>query len=429
MINFIYFIYLIIYHKSFISSKIQLNFKRRIISNLNKENIIKALKMNDIYTNIKIGNPQQEIPITLKLQKNEFYIISNQSNYNKSKVFSEKLSKSFQRLKHIDVPQPEEIYQGELSTENIQFDNNNIINNLTFFLGIELSKYRNIYEGGSIGLKIHFENFEILKGMNLVNNLKLLNIIDSYSFSLKFDKEDNLELIIGNLPHEYDKKYSEEKLKKTNAIYFGGNPEWILNFEEIKYNNKTFNNFKKFWLYPELGVIISTSEFRDYMNQTFFQKYISQGICFQNLYNDTVEFDKYYYFYCKDTLNPEIFGNISFYHKDFNYTFIIEFKDLFYKLGNLNYFLILFPTILTVEWKLGLPFFRKYDFVFDMDKKFIGFYIGKSGFSLNLWIILFFVLLIIVIIMGFIIYFLLNKKPRKIRVNELDEQYEYLTNN
>ena len=94
----------------------------------------------------------------------------------------------------------------------------------------------------------------------------------------------------------------------------------------------------------------------------------------------------------------------------------------------MNYFLILFPTILTYEWKLGLPFFRKYDFVFDMDKKFIGFYIGKSGFTLNLWIILFLVLIIIIIIMGFIIYFLLNKKPRKIRVNELDEQYEYLTN-
>ena len=112
-----------------------------MISNLNQENIIKALKMNDIYTNIKIGNPQQEIPITLKLQKNEFYIISNQSNYNKSKVFSEKLSKSFQSLKHIDVPEPEEIYQGELSTENIQFDNNNIIYNLTLFLLIEINKY------------------------------------------------------------------------------------------------------------------------------------------------------------------------------------------------------------------------------------------------------------------------------------------------
>ena len=80
MINFIYFIYLIIYHKSFISSKIKLNFKRRMISNLNQENIIKALKMNDIYTNIKIGNPQQEIPITLKLQNNPFYIIINKSN-------------------------------------------------------------------------------------------------------------------------------------------------------------------------------------------------------------------------------------------------------------------------------------------------------------------------------------------------------------
>ena len=63
----IYYI-LMIYNISFIFSKLELKFKKRIQSNLNEDNIMSNLFINDLYTNLKIGTPNQEIPITLKLQ-------------------------------------------------------------------------------------------------------------------------------------------------------------------------------------------------------------------------------------------------------------------------------------------------------------------------------------------------------------------------
>ena len=421
------FYILMIYNISFIFSKLELKFKKRIQSNLNEDNIMSNLFINDLYTNLKIGTPNQEIPITLKLQNHPFYIISNKSNYTKSKIYNEKISSSYNFIKTIPMYFTEEdMLESNLATENIIFNDNINIEKLTFVLGTQLNPYRNIYEGGSIGLKIHYDNFESLKGINLINNLKKINKINSYSFSLEFNKDDDLNLIIGNLPHEYNKKYSKENLKTCNVIYNGINPEWILKFDEIKYNKDYLSHSKNFWLYPELGVIISTSDFKEYMNKTFFQNYVSKNICFQKLYSD--HFINYYYFYCKESLNIDNLGKLSLYHKDLNYTFEIEFKDLFYQFKNFKYFLILFPENISVDWKLGLPFFRKYNlFVFDIDKKIIGIYRKNNWFTFSIWHLLFIALIIVIIIMGGVIYYLLSKKQRKIRANELEEQFEYLS--
>ena len=419
------FYILMIYNISFIFSKIELKFKKRIKSDLNEGNIMENLFINDLYTYIKIGTPSQEIPITVKLQNHPFYIISGKSNYTKYKTFNEKSSSSYNFIKTIPMYFAEEdMIESNLATENIIFNDNINIEKLTFVLGTQLNQYRNIYEGGSIGLKIHYENYESLKGINLINNLKKINIINSYSFSLEFNKDDNLYLIIGNLPHEYNKKYLKENLKTCNIIYNGINPEWILKFDEIKYNDYSSHS-KNFWLYPELGVIISNSDFRDYMNKTFFQDLVSKNICFQKLYSNN--FLNYYYFYCLESFNSENFGKLSLHHQELNYTFEIEFKDLFYKFGNLKYFLILFPENFAIDWKLGLPFFRKYNFfVFDIDKKTIGIYTKNNGFNFVIWDLLIIFLIIVIIIMGWVIYYLLSKKQRKIRANELDEQFEYL---
>ena len=161
------------------------------------------------------------------------------------------------------------------------------------------------------------------------------------------------------------------------------------------------------------------------MNKTFFQDLVSKNICFQKLYSNN--FLNYYYFYCLESFNSENFGKLSLHHQELNYTFEIEFKDLFYKFGNLKYFLILFPENFAIDWKLGLPFFRKYNFfVFDIDKKTIGIYTKNNGFNFVIWDLLIIFLIIVIIIMGWVIYYLLSKKQRKIRANELDEQFEYL---
>ena len=91
-------------------------------------------------------------------------------------------------------------------------------------------------------------------------------------------------------------------------------------------------------------------------------------------------------------------------------------------------------------WFLGSPFFKKYQMVFDLDNKVIGFYTNinesysenKKNNNKNVFIYILVIIGLVIIIIGLI--FLLIKcylsLPRKKRANELlDENYEYSEQN
>ena len=122
------------------------------------------------------------------------------------------------------------------------------------------------------------------------------------------------------------------------------------------------------------------------------------------------------------------FKPIYFYHKELNFTFVLDYKDLFLKKNNLIYFMVIFNQYTTHFWVFGEIFFRKYEFVFDQDKKIMGFYYDKINIyknlkSFNLSIIYIFVLLIIIILLLFFIKKIYNVKKKKnkyIKDKELD---------
>ena len=113
-----------------------------------------------------------------------------------------------------------------------------------------------------------------------------------------------------------------------------------------------------------------------------------------------------------------------------NVQFIFNYKDLFYKYKNKYYYLVVFSD--ENFWILGKPFFKKYQIIFDKDKKTIGYYKiykndNNNNFSFNK---LFFVIIILIIIIIFLLYKIICKrenKSKKIRVNELIENYEYVS--
>ena len=413
----------------FIFSNIQFQFKRKLLKDLTSDNIIQNLIINNMNIIFKIGTPQQEIPVTIKLQHYPFYIISNQTNETQLKLFQEKLSSSFKILKHYDCFHIEdEIFVTDLSTDNMQIDKINL-DNFTFFLVTELNKVKEVYETGNIGLKISFANYYTYEGISFINLLKQKNLINSYSFSLIFDKDDNGELSIGELPHEYNKKYKKDDFIVCNAINVGSESQWVFKFDEIKYKDYNYKQDKYFWLYPELGVIISSSYFRDYLIETHFKDYISKNICYQKKYKNEIEYTEYYYIYCSNNLNIEIFSKLFLYHRELNYTFEIDLKDLFYTLNDMKYFLIIFPVQHSYNWKLGLPFFKKYTLYFDSDRKIIGIYKNIHKYYFNFTVLFIVILITIIIGMGIFIYYILTKKIRKKRANELIDYYEYIPQN
>ena len=150
----------------------------------------------------------------------------------------------------------------------------------------------------------------------------------------------------------------------------------------------------------------------------------------------------YYVKYCKENVIKE-FKNIIFdlpkpYNSDKGDKIEFNYKDLFVRCpGNNDYycFQIVFGSM-SSAWILGKPLFKKYQMVFDQEKKIFGFYKeigeyeyeekksnGNSGRSIP-WIIIA-ILLIIIGFLGFLFYrkFQLNK--RKKIANELQDDFVY----
>jgi hypothetical protein len=113
---------------------------------------------------------------------------------------------------------------------------------------------------------------------------------------------------------------------------------------------------------------------------------------------------------------------------------VFGFDDLFLKIGNKYYFMVIFESYKNIYWILGYPFFKKYDIVFNEDSKTISYYTNNipeenKGESIALKIVLI-IFLALILVAGLIVlgYYIGKYKffTRKRKANELtDDDYEY----
>ena len=410
-----------------INSLLTLNFKRNLTKDLSPDNLMINLFKNDIYTNFDIGTPNQEIPISIKLQTYAFYIVSSESKIS-LKTFSSNDSKTFYSTNNvIRNLMNEDFNYAFFSSDIINLSNINKKNNFSFFL-VKNTSNTEICEGGGIGLNIKPKSPNIEK-INFINELKEQNLISSYAFSIKYKNEKEGELIIGKKPHEYDnERYKNEYFHFANIPIYSYDFQWALYFDKVQYGNIDLNKRinQILILEIELGVIISNSEYKNFIQKNFFEKYINEKKCFIG----TFEKEGYKYFYCNENVDITLMQNLSFYNQDLNYTFELNYKDLFYNFDGKNYYLVVFPWYLGVQWRMGLPFFKKYQLIFDSEKKIIGVYeriLEKKSNIFKFWKNNLIIFLIFVI--AFLIFYIIRNiknKSRKIRANELKENYDYL---
>ena len=136
--------------------------------------------------------------------------------------------------------------------------------------------------------------------------------------------------------------------------------------------------------------------------------------------NNNIKFD---YFICDINEKIDDFPIKNFNHKELNYSFEFNYQDLFLKVNNKFYFLIIFKDIKDKYWKIGKPFFKKYQLIFESDRKLIGFYTGKIKSKINFnWFIVFILFIILIILIIFMIIRYKNL-PKKIRAKELNEGF------
>ena len=428
-----------------------------------------------------IGSPEYNIKTIFSLNSPHFGMLSNLGQIDEDKLSSYydiKKSKSFQNITCLNQYYIQSIKDLE-AKEKFKIDvydienkiiKKIIINDLDFVFGVKNVNIKNenlseIYFL-TIGLQIFIpERYIQEKKINFIPLLKQKNIIDTYNWfiyyeKIKKNKEElyNLEelinikkvLIIGDFPHKYKSdQFHKEQLFSVYSNYLF----WKLEFKSVYFyrNNTKFNtgmmkqeiyhnnarmNFNNFFIWaPSIYMIM--------IRNSFFIDYINWNICH---YQDD---DLLESFYCDKSENFSI-NNLKYFpilyleHNELNYTFELNYKDLFIEKDNKYIFMIVRKKGEIDEWYLGHIFFSKYQFVFNQDLKSISFYnldieakneesTAKTiivNNSTNFKYIFLIIILssILFIVLGFMIgRYIYKEYKKKKRANELDDDYEYIS--
>ena len=285
------------------------------------------------------------------------------------------------------------------------------VDNFNFIIPIKITESKlDKFIPSSLGLKIH--DSLNTKNYGFLYHLKEREIIDSFGWTIQYNNEEEGELIIGGYPHEYDKNYDKSKLKNTKAELRNAYVFWDLYFSYIKSGDFICSNIiVEFDI--SFGLIQNNQIYQNFIINNYF---ILKKKCekFNNI--------KFDYFICDINEKIDDFPIISFNHKGLNYTFEFNYQDLFLKVDNKFYFFIVFKDTKDNNWKIGKPFFKKYQLIFESDRKLIGFYTGKIKSKINFnWIIVFILFIILIILIIFMIIRYKNL-PKKIRAKELNEE-------
>ena len=382
---------------------------------------------NEIYTNcLNIGTPFQNVLMFFRFDLIGLSIVSKNisGNYNQLN------SLSYTKIRDEKFIDGREFIAGDISNETILINDKIEIKNFSFFL---INNFSDSFKttNGYIGLKL--KDYYSNVNFNFLSQLKSFNIIDLYIFTIKYKNNDEGEIIFGNLPHEYDNKYYDSKYYKyiLTGISKERKISWCINFNNIYYNfNSNEVNEKKInvGLDLNLGGIIAPTSYQNYINEQFFNYYFEKKICVVKEVN--ISFNYLHMYECEKNIDIKKFNTIAFEQKELNFNFSFNYNEMFIENNNKIYFLVIFNKYSRDSWILGEVFFKKYQLIFEQDKKIIGFYYKikdkNNFFNFNkiLNIILIVIILIFIVIF---IYNYLNNNKRKFHANELDENFEYVS--
>ena len=366
------------------------------------------LLTNELYINISIGTPKQTIKSLLKMEIENFYISIDSYNKTNSQTHK-KISKK--------------------KSEDIIYLNNN-----KYLINFYYNKKK--YNYSIIGL----QNCYIDNKFNFINSIKINKAIQRYTFSFEFKNNDNNNFYNeGNFILGLDIK----NIKNIKIINTKNSDNWNINFDEINSlilssnNDSFFYNEKNSEVELDINkpYITSVGDYEFFIYEKYFKELIYQETCFMKGISINEEND-YHGYWCKSEIFKKLkFPNLYFYNKDLNYTFILDKNDLFVfnEDEKIFYFMLIFNNLKNKneKWKLGIPFFKKYQFIFDLDKQLIGFINGeinmdnenknnKENKNKVIEIILGCIFILIII---FIYLAVRRNKIRKYRMNTADNNY------
>jgi len=438
-----------------------------------KFSFLEDLYQRNLYTMIKIGDPEYKIEAILSVQNEYFALIPNKTidkdnniniyyNYTKSNTFKNitRLNQYYFESKY-DIVAQEKFKIKTIIYQNNNINNEIILNNFNVILGVN-DKYKYNKYFLNIGLKMI--NNQNNQNYNFIYQLKQNRIINNYYWCLFFERGENQngiflynpeqlfnangKLIIGDLPSKYESnKYYKSQLLITYSYDKDLINSWGLEFNSIYHVNKKNKTVKDMYCSVYLDInnhlVQAPKSYYYQIKNEFFKEYLSKKIC--NIYTgngfESIYCDKSQNFTIK---NLQDFPILYLQNNELQFTFKFNYEDLFVEKDEKFWFLVTFPTYYEIEeWYFGIIFLRKYILIFNPDSKTISFYnpnlpleeddnYHKSNNNNNnnnkiIKIIIIILLVFIFVALGFFIgkFFYNNKKSKK-RINELDDSFEYI---
>ena len=423
-INLIFFLIFKYISSSFIKIPFYKQFSNDFITNyLN-------IQLN---SNFMVGNPSQNIHITLSLLTQSF--ILKGSLYNSE--YNEKESNKSIIYNHSGlIFYDDKYFNIEYSCDRIIFENYSNINlynnNITIegfvFQLLNDSSMIDKFKTGILGLGsiIYRDDFDL----SFIDQLTTRLIVKNRIFFMDYENDTFGYIYFGNFPHFYDNyTYEEKYYRRVKNGYFS---MWYLNFKNLYIGEKENKGNSAHINFHFKGIIVNEI-LKQTFDELFFNKYkyLEKKNCDVNLYE---VFERNILVYkCDNSINIKKFPKVKLFHYNYNFTFEFDGNELFLKDKFENKYIFLISFIKNESiWQLGEVFLRKYMLIFNQGERDIGLYIqvnnNNSNFIIpkNVLIVILFIILIFIIIV--LSYFLwkAHKYKRKLRANELEDNYEYI---
>ena len=455
-----YFFNIIFFFLIFIKVKLEVNpiiipFESTNKKELEPEKYFTNLFNNELKITLKVGSHRQPIPCYLNLNTHTVYICGSNSDLNNGQPkYEEYKSKTYTNTS--SSISSESFYVVGMASKDEVCLNDNHITNLKFYLAkTKFSSHELIYSCMiGLGYEEVFYDDDDAEGYlteieSFISQLKNNKLINKKVFFIKYnDNDDNGEIVFGAFPHELKDKYcknciEEEYIEGDNVYTSDIQIVWSIKGYIYSGEKLMFNYLSSIDFELNQGFIIGSYIYKKEILNNFFNEKISKEECFtQEIYQQKRAFDG---FYCKKDIDITKFESLKIILDKIKYKIEFTYDDLFTMNGDYLYFNVLF-TQEEDEFKndfiLGKPVFKKYPLVFDFVRRSekIGFYNNLSfkkkgdnvnninnegkGSSKKLTIIL----IIIGIIIICLLIFIINRycqRPRKQKVNELIEFFDY----
>ena len=454
-----FLIYLIlIFSEFFKSSKTYIVLPFKINNPKSNSNITKffnELLDNKLIITLPFGTPQKNVDFYASMNEYIYFLEETSNNvdndYSKSNSYHFKESKTFNnKTKTISLVQLKQSYLGEDNIyvyEDINLKSTKEMT-LPFYYG---SREENSFLNdknkkviGQMGFQLENRPFRLYEYECFINQLKKNQIINSYSWYVHyFDNTNKINNFDGAIIIDIfnPKFYSDFPFLKKDDDYNTINVKdmdhilsWTFDFDKIYYN---YNDTKFDIIVKLAGLAFETDfihcpeiYFESIVN-SFFNKFIENNICF-------LVQERYYYIYCEKNSFEKYkntFPSLFFISVGLNRTYELNSNDLFKDCGNYYLFMIIKMKYSMKVWTLGKIFMKKDLFYFDSNKKIIGYFnkveqnyiekkTGYNFFNKIKW----YIFIIIGIAVGIVIGKKIREKARKLRANELEDNYEYLEN-